>query len=208
VITPDEEPASNASPVASSPRRLTIEIGLGPGFARYADLGGTAFPHGYGLVSYALAILNRADISAGIRFGGWGDSWSNTSGVTNAPPGCLPALPQSFSAAELTVHALAALGMRVHDRVRAALTLGFGVAGTTAGARVGGDLYEPSCVASQSPQPSFHGSLDISFRALPWLRPILHPIVIDLHPNYDGARSQARGVWMRIGFTAGVAFDL
>jgi len=147
-------------------------------------------------------------VSAGVRFGAWGDSLSNTIGATTTPPGCLPPLPQSFSAAELTVHALALFGVRIHERIRTGIAAGFGVAGTTAGARVGGDVYEPSCVASQSPQPSFHGSLDISFRALPWLRPTLHPIVIDLHPAYDGAQMQARGLWMRIGFTAGVAFDL
>jgi hypothetical protein len=189
-------------------RRLAIEIGAGPSFPRYADLGGTGLPHGYVGVTYALAATRRLSIGAGLRFGLWGDAWSNSANQTNAPPGCTAPLPNDFSAAELAGHVLGVLALDLAERWRAGLELGLGIAGTTAGSRVGGDVYDASCAASQSAEPSFHGGLDVSMRVAAPLRLVVRPITIDLHPSYDGARAASRGVWMRVGLAAGVAFDL
>jgi len=192
------------APRSSGARRFSFEIGFGPGFSRYGEVGGNAFPHGFVSASYAFVVTRRIDLGAGVRFGAWGDVWSAPS-VVGA--GCTMPLSSDFSAAELGVHLLGSFGVRF-GRFRGGAEVGPGIVGTTAGGSVGGALYDPTCTASQNAQPSLHASLDFSMRLAPIFRLILRPVIFEAHTPYNGASMAARGAWLRLGVTAGAALDL
>jgi hypothetical protein len=202
----------SSTPIVSvHARPFAIEAGVGVAWGILGGYGGTAYPLGFGSASYAFLDSERFSMGAGIRFAATGDSWGNTVGAPSAGAGCTMPLPSSFSQAELTAQALVNVGWKPRDRWRFGGEAAIGIYGVVSGGGIGGDVYEPSCTTTRGVVPGFHVGLDASYRVLPALRIVLRPLQLDLHPSYEGVRRtpvDAGGLWTRLGFTAGAAFDL
>ena len=101
-------------------------------------------------------------------------------------------------------------GWEIVPRVRAHALAGVGVAAYFAG-DVGGDVFVPACSPSPGPKPAFMAGAQIDYALTPVVRLSALPLVLQLQPSFDGARSQpvdATGIWMRATIAIGAGVDL
>jgi hypothetical protein len=163
---------------------------VGSGSYRFADVGATTFAVG------AMFLLT-------------GDSWDNR---VAAPSTALPcgALSNPDSATALSMFLTGSAGWEIVPRVRAHALAGVGIAAYFAG-DLGGDVFVPACSPSPSPKPAFMAGAQIDYALSPIVRLSALPLVLQLQPSFDGARStplDASGVWMRATIAIGAGVDL
>ena len=166
-------------------------------------------PVGFLLATYSLLDSAFWFLGAGLRFGVAGDAWGTSQGVSNVavPTSCK--VPADYSFATILVHAVGVAGVRITPRLRASLNAGFGLATSTA-SDVGGDVFNPQCNAAPGVQPAGHFAFDASYQIFPALRAVVRPLILDVQPAYDGARTtpaDATSTWLRYAFTLGAAVD-
>jgi hypothetical protein len=146
------------------------------------------------------------DVVTGLRFTLTDVSWNNT--VRAAPLSC--GLGGDEGAAVLAAFADAALGFRPAAQWRVGGDVGFGFAGLPS-SHLGGDAFVPTCSASPGVVPAGHAGAEVSYRVSPALRLLVSPIVFEVEPAFNGARTtpiDASSAWIRVGGGFGLAVDL
>jgi hypothetical protein len=187
-------------------RRFTASALIGVFVPRMGTVGLAAHPAALVSVGYVLHDAERLVASVGLRGTFTYDTWSNTVGA----PALSCNLTNDESATAVSAFLDAALGYRASARFRFTGDFGFGLAVYPASQR-GADLFEPSCDASTSVRPAVHFGADASYAFTPALRALLAPILLEVQPAFDGARTSpidASGAWLRIGAGLGIALDL
>jgi hypothetical protein len=191
-------------------RKLALEATVGAFFPRLGSIGETGRLAALVGASYALRTTPQTLLSAGVRLVVTGDAWHNAENNTTTPPGGCK-VPADESAAELAAFLTGAFGYKITPRLRAGGEAGLGFASYVMGSSAGGDVFQSTCNPKAGIKPALHFAAEASYAVTPYLRGVLKPFVIELHPSYDGARTapvDAGGVWLRIGFALGAALDL
>jgi hypothetical protein len=195
---PEEEPV---------PARFAADAQFVLFFSKLGAVGEPAHAGAMLRATYAFVATPKVSLSVGARGVVTGDAWSNSEGPM-AAPGCT--LPDHETATELGLGAVAALAFRPTRALRLGFDTGAGAAFYFAD-QVGGDVFVPTCRASFGAKPVFHAGLEAALAVTPAFHVGLSPLVLDLHPAFDGAREQpkdAAGLWVRVGFGVGLGIDL
>ncbi len=163
---------------------------IASGAYRFADVGATTFAVG------GMLLIT-------------GDSWENR---VAAPTSAMPCgtLSGSRAATAASLFATGSAGWEIAARVRAHAVAGVGVAAYFAG-DLGGDVFVPSCSPAPGPKPALMAGAQVDFALTPIVRLSALPLVLQLQPSFDGARSQpvdASGIWMRATIAIGAGVDL
>jgi hypothetical protein len=192
-----------------APHRFTMAAELGVTVPRFGTIGGSAGPAGYLTAAYVAVNDAHTVLTIGAKMMLTGDSWSNTSGLSNTNQNCGASVPDQDSATAVSafVDGGAAWHASPHWRLGGELGLGFA---TYAMSEAGRDLFLPSCRPSPGVEPAMHleGTATYSFSRE--IRLLLSPIVFEAQPAFGGtsaAPKDATGAWLRLGAAAGLAFD-
>jgi hypothetical protein len=208
LLGPSVAPGSaSAAPSPTTPRHVfTASAELAGLFARLGSLGRPVYPAALLSAAYVALDGPRIDLSAGARVTLTRLSWYDTVGA----PALACGLGGEEDAPVVAVFADGALGVKASPRVRIGFDVGFGFASLPAGS-LGGDAFRATCDASPGVVPAGHFGADVSYRLTPALRVVGSPLVFEVEPAWNGARSgliDASGPALRVGFGAGFAVDL
>lgn len=190
-------------------KRIALGGDLGVMLPRYGSVGGDPHPTLVASGSYRFADVGATTFAVGAMFLLTGDSWENRVAAPSAAVPC-GELSSPRSATALSMFATGSAGWEIVPRVRAHALAGVGVAAYFAG-DLGGDVFVPACGASPGPKPAFMVGARIDYAITPIVRLSALPIVLQLQPSFDGARStpvDASGVWMRATIAIGAGVDL
>jgi hypothetical protein len=209
-LAKEGRPAPAANPYGDGEiKRVALRGDLGVMLPKYGSVNGDPHPTLIAGGSYRFADAGATTFAVGAMFLLTGDSWENRVAApsTAAPCGEL-ASPRSATA--LSMFATGSAGWEIVPRVRAHALAGVGVAAYFAG-DLGGDVFVPACGASPGPKPAFMAGAQIDYALTPIVRLSALPLVLQLQPSFDGARStpvDASGVWMRATIAIGAGVDL
>jgi hypothetical protein len=212
-VTP---PAQTAPAADTTPRgkrgahRLALSAELGFTVPRFGSIGGSAAPAGYLSAAYVAVDDARSVLTIGGRIMITGDSWSNTSGLSNTNANCGAAVPSDDGATAVSVFVDGGAAWHASPRWRLGGDLGLGFA-TYAMSEAGRDVFLPSCRPSPGVEPAVHLEALATYAFTHELRLLLSPLVFEAQPAFNGtspAPKDATGAWLRLGAAAGLAFDL
>ena len=190
-------------------RRVALRGDLGVMVPKYGSVNGDPHFTLVGSGSYRFADVGATTFAVGAMFLLTGDSWDNR---VAAPATAMPCgnLSSPDAATALSMFLTGSAGWEIVPRVRAHALAGVGVAAYFAG-DVGGDVFVPACSPSPGPKPAFMAGAQIDYALTPVVRLSALPLVLQLQPSFDGARSQpvdATGIWMRATIAIGAGVDL
>ena len=190
-------------------KRVSLRGDLGVMVPKYGSVNGD--PHFTLIASgaYRFADVGATTFAVGGMLLLTGDSWDNRVAAPTSAAPC-GTLSSSRSATALSLFATGSAGWEIAARVRAHAVAGVGVAAYFAG-DLGGDVFVPSCSPAPGPKPAFMAGAQVDFALTPIVRLSALPLVLQLQPSFDGARSQpvdASGIWMRATIAIGAGVDL
>jgi PEGA domain len=209
-VAPQERAEKPAPADLGGPKRFTAKAELGVVFSKLGSVsegGRVAFAVSG---AYWFVDTQRWAIGAGVLVHVTGDAWSNTIAAPITGPGCTSSITNAETATEIAGYAIGALAYRVAPRLRVGADAGLGLAGYSVGA-VGGDVFYPTCQPSTGAQVAARLGVEASYAFLPFLRGVVTPLALQVHPSYSGVRGSpidATGAWVRLGLGLGVAIDL
>ena len=191
-------------------RRISLGAQAGGFLSKLGGYSGVVQP-GFALLgTYFLFDTPDMLIGAGARMLLSFDGWSNSIGASNTPANCTSAIPESESATEVSGFAMGTFAYRLVPRLRVGADLGLGFA-TFLASQAGGDVFIPTCAPSFGLKPALHVGTEISYSILPLLRAVVVPMMLEVHPAFDGTRNtpvDTSAPWLRFGMALGVAVDL
>lgn len=199
-------------PAADPPHAPRIGVGaqLIAYFPRLGGYGESAHA-GFALAgSYYLHRTSELLFGIGLRVGVTSDSWSNTIAAPRRAPNCGGALPLDESATEVSIFGTGSFAYFVSPRLRIGGDAGLGLA-TYSASEVGGDLFLATCQPGFGVKPALHLGAEASYSLTSLVRMVASPLMLELHPAFDGARTapiDVSGLWLRLGIGLGVAVDL
>jgi len=205
-----EKPGAAPATDLGGPSHFTAKAELGVVFSKLGSVseGGRL---GFAVSGvYWLVDTQRWALGAGVLLNITGDSWTNTIGAPISGDGCTQSIANNETATEIAGYGIGTFAVRVIPRLRVGADAGLGLAGYSVGA-VGGDLFYPTCQPSTGAQVAARVGLEASYAFLPYLRGVVTPLALQVHPSYSGVRStpiDATGSWVRLGIGLGVALDL
>ncbi len=161
-------------------------------------------------VGWAPFHFRRARVGFGARIRAEYDSWSTSTGVSNANAlGCTTGT--DFSAVEILAMPTVFADWYASKNVWLGARIGFGAAIYISGSPIAGDVFAPECAYGGSLAPDGYASLDVSVRLSDQFR-LIFPATLDVHTAYVGARNDgvvdATGPWLRVGLGVALAVDL
>ena len=190
-------------------KRVSLRGDLGVMLPKYGGVNGDPHPTLIASGAYRFTDVGATTFAVGGMLLLTGDSWENRVGAeaTAAPCGTLSG---SRSATALSMFATGSAGWEIVPRVRAHAVAGVGIAAYFAG-DLGGDVFVPACSPAPAPKPAFMVGAQVDYALTPLVRLSALPLVLQLQPSFDGARSQpvdATGIWMRWTMAIGAGVDL
>ena len=206
----ERRPAPAENPYGDAEiKRVALRGDLGVMLPRYGSVGGEAHPTLVVSGAYRFVDVGATTFAVGAMVLVTGDSWENRVAAPTAAVPC-GALSNSRSATALSMFATGSAGWEIAPRVRVHALAGVGVAAYFAD-DLGGDVFVPACSPSPGAKPAFMAGARVDYALTPNVRLSALPIVLQVQPSFDGARStplDATGVWMRATIAIGAGVDL
>jgi hypothetical protein len=190
-------------------KRVSLRGDLGVMVPKYGGVSGDPHPTLIASGAYRFADVGATTFAVGGMLLLTGDSWENRVAAETSVAPC-GALSGSRSATALSIFATGSAGWELVPRVRVHAVAGVGIAAYFAD-DLGGDVFVPSCSPSPGPKPAFMAGAHVDYALTPTVRLSALPLVLQLQPSFDGARSQpvdASGIWMRATIAIGAGVDL
>ncbi len=173
-------------------------------FPRYGTAGGSAHVGGLLRGGVSFAVTPRFDLGFGLSGLLTRDVWSNADTTTPPAGGCALSPELSATAASAFVEATGAL--RITHALSFVPHVGLGIASLSSD-RTGGELFEPSCAPSYGIRPALLAAPDLEL-AIGVARLVVSPVMLQVNPAFEGARSDATGAWLRVAMGLGFGVDL
>jgi hypothetical protein len=204
-------PSSRAANADASDARdgakVVTRAFVGLGLPRYGAASGDAAPTLGALVAYRIGGAGNVRIALGGMLRVAFDSWKATANDTAPPCGAISGANDGVA---ITGYGALSAVWKVVPELDAGALLGLGLAGLAAGP-LGGEVFEPTCSGRAGVKPSLLLGVHADWKVTQAARLSLYPILVDLQPAFDGARTtplDASGLWTRFTFAVGGGFDL